>query len=80
MKSNKACTGASVVVACGARTGADIVGAMMVAPEHVGVDMTSRAVEGVEIGRSQLHEGSGEVVGSSYTDVLRRILGRALGH
>ncbi len=80
MKTNKACTGASVQVTCGARTGADIVGAMMVAPEQVGVDMSSRAEEGVSIGRSQLHAGLKEVVGSSYTDVLRRILGRALGH
>lgn len=76
--SEKACTAGSIVVACGAKTGSDIVGAMMVAPEQVGVDMASRATEGVSISRSRLHAGLGEVVGSSHTDALRRLLGRAL--
>lgn len=75
---NKSCVGGSIEVACGARTGSDIVGAMLVAPEQVGVDMASRATEGVTIGRSTLHRGIGEVVGSSHTDALRRLLGRAL--
>ncbi len=75
---NKACVGGSIEVACGAKTGSDIVGALMVAPEQVGVDMASRATEGVAIGRSSLHRSLGEVVGSTSNDALRRLLGRAL--
>lgn len=79
MRTRGCWTSGSLKVMVGARTGADIVGAMMVAPEHVGVDMKSRASEGVAIGRAALHEGVQEVVGSSQLDALRRILGRALG-
>lgn len=78
MAKEKCCVGGSIEVACGARTGSDIVGAMLVAPEQVGVDMSSRATEGVSIGKTALHRSLGEVVGSSHTDALRRALGRAL--
>jgi hypothetical protein len=73
------CTGGSIEVTCGARTGDDIVGAMLVAPEEIGVDMQSRASEGVSIGRASLASSMQEVVGSGGSNELRRLLGRALG-
>jgi len=78
-KNNGCCTGGSIQVACGARTGGDIVGAMLVSPEELGIDMHARAGEGVSIGRAALAAGMREVVGSGSSDELRRLLGRALG-
>lgn len=75
----RCCMGDSIEVAVGARTGEDIVGAMLVAPEEVGVDMRARAGEGASIGRAALASGVREVVGSSSSDELRRLLVGALG-
>jgi hypothetical protein len=76
---NKSCVGGSIEVMVGARTGADIVGAMLVAPEQLGIDMSGRASEGVTIGRAALAEGLSGVVGSRDHDALRRLIGQALG-
>lgn len=73
------CMGDSIEVACGARTGEDIVGAMLVAPEEIGIDMQKRAGEGVSIGRTALASGVRAVVGSDSSDELRRLLVGALG-
>lgn len=78
-KNRGCCTGGSIEVTVGARTGGDIVGAMLVSPEEIGIDMQGRAGEGVSIGRASLAAGMREVVGSGSSDELRRLLGRALG-
>ena len=74
--------GNTVVVSVGARTGEDIVGAMLVAPEELGINMRERAGEGVSIGREALSTGTRAVVGSGSSDSsdeLRRLLARTLG-
>lgn len=76
---NKSCVGNSIEVMVGARTGADIVGAMLVSPEQVGIDMRARAEQGVSVGRAALAESVSEVVESQDHDALRRLIGRALG-
>jgi len=71
------CTGGSVEVSVGARTGADIVGAMLVAPEEVGVDMRSGASEGVAIAKGRARTGHHDLTGPDAA--LARLIARETG-
>ena len=79
MSKSRSCTGGSVDVMVGAHTGADIVGALLVAPEELGVDMRTGAREGVMIARG--HGRSAPATGlsgeqSRLAGLMDRILGR----
>lgn len=82
---NPACTGNSIDVCVGASrqseiyddtvgAGGFVVGAMLVPPESVGIDMRERAERGVSLGRQAMVSGLSEA--SSPLSRIRRLLSR----
>lgn len=79
MKQEKCCTTGCVETSVGARTGADIVGAMLVSPEELGINMRERALEGVDIGREAIADPLRAMVGSAgSSEDVREAVRRAL--
>lgn len=74
-REDRSCVGGSIEVNVGARTSGDIVGAMLVTPEEIGVDMRRDAARGVQLGKQRAAAPS---EGGDHAP-LRKLLGKILG-